>query len=106
VPAPAPPADLQSPPDPGPQAPPAKEPAAAELPAPVAARLEGVLLDEASLPHSPMVPYVRMVVSLIEGREFTCQEVVQRLRRTLRQHRIGAREQNGYLRGFLHEHPP
>ncbi|MGO8748253.1 MAG: hypothetical protein ACLQNE_19935 [Thermoguttaceae bacterium] len=83
-------------------APPASEP----LPVRVAVRLEGVLLDESSLASSPMLPYVRMVVSLIEGVELSCREVVHLLRQAMRQHSIGARRRIDYLLGFLHQHPP
>jgi hypothetical protein len=69
-------------------------------------RLEGAVLDESSLAASPMLSYVRMVVSLIEGVEFTCHEVVHRLQQTLRQHSIGARGGVDYLLGFLHQRPP
>jgi hypothetical protein len=75
-------------------------PAAAEL------QREDAVFDEASVANSPMLPYVRMVVSLIEGVEFTCREVVHLLRQTLRQHRIGAGRGVDYLLGFLHRHPP
>ena len=67
---------------------------------------DGVTLDEASVVNSPMLPYVRMVVSLVEGVEFTCREVVHLLRKTLRQHSIGVRREIDYLLGFLHRHPP
>ena len=69
-------------------------------------RPEGVALDEASVANSPMLPCVRMVVSLIEGVEFTCCEVVHLLQRTLRQHSIGAGRGIDYLLGVLHQHPP
>ena len=82
--------------------PPASEPS----PVTIAVRLEGVLLDESSLASSPMLPYVRMVVSLIEGVEFSCREVVHLLRQAMRQHSIGARRRIDYLLGFLHQHPP
>ena len=75
-------------------------PAAAEL------QREDVVLDEASVASSSMLPYVRMVVSLVEGVEFTCREVVHLLRRTLRQHSIGAGRGVDYLLGVLHRHPP
>jgi len=83
-------------------APPANEPlsAAAEL------QREDVVLDEANVAKSPVLPYVRMVVSLIEGVEFTCREVVHLLRRTLRQHSISAGRRVDYLLSFLHRHPP
>jgi hypothetical protein len=35
-----------------------------------------------------MLPYVRMVVSLIDGVELTCDELVELLRQALRQHSI------------------
>jgi hypothetical protein len=76
------------------------------LPATAELRLEGIVLDESSLATSPMLPYVRMVVSLIEGVEFTCPEVVHLLRQTMRQHRIGAGRRVGYLLGFLPQRPP
>jgi len=75
-------------------------------PVTVEPRREGVVLDESSLAASPMLPYVRMVVSLIEGVRVTCCEVLDRLRQTLRQHSIGAHSGVDYLRGFLHPHPP
>ncbi|MGA9210385.1 MAG: hypothetical protein WB347_21500 [Terriglobales bacterium] len=80
--------------------------ASALSPVTVEPRREDVALDESSLVRSPMLPYVRMVVSLIEGVHFTCREVVHRLRRTLRQRRIGAGRGADYLRGVLHRHPP
>ena len=81
-------------------------PAGESLPTTAELRLEGAVLDEASVANSPMLPYVRMVVSLVEGVEFTYREVVHLLWRTLRQHRIGAGRRIEYVRGFLHRHPP
>ena len=75
-------------------------------PVTVEPRLEGVVLDESSLAGSPMLSYVRMVVNLIEGVQFTCREVIAWLRLALRQHSIGARGGVDYLLGFLHRHPP
>ncbi|MFO7957374.1 MAG: hypothetical protein R6X33_09765, partial [Candidatus Brocadiia bacterium] len=69
-------------------------------------RLDGVVLRESSLARSPMLPYVRMVVSLIDGVELTCGDVVRLLRRTMRQHSFGASGRIDYLLGFLHRHPP
>ena len=81
-------------------------PASAPLPVTAELRLEGIVLDESNLVKSPILPYVRMVVSLIEGVEFTCREVVRLLRQAMRQHRIGARRRIDYVLGFLHQHPP
>jgi hypothetical protein len=69
-------------------------------------RLGAVVLHEASLLTSRMLPYVRMVVSLIEGIEFSCAEVVSLLRRAMRQHSIARRTRSEYVLRFLHEHPP
>lgn len=77
-----------------------------ELPIRVELRLDGVVLDESSLLKSPMLPYVRMVVNLIEGIELSCQELVSLLRQALRQHSIAARSRRDYVLRFLHQHPP
>ena len=68
-------------------------------------RLEGVVLDESSLAESPMLPYVRMVVSLIEGVELSCREVLYLLRRSneTTQHR---RSQQDRLRSRFSERTP
>jgi hypothetical protein len=75
-------------------------------PVTVELRLEGVVLRESSLTTSPLLPYVRMLVSLIEGIELRCREVVCLLRQAMRQHSFAARRRIDYLLGFLHQHPP
>lgn len=77
-----------------------------ELAATVELRLGAVVLNEASLLKSRMLPYVRMVVSLIEGIEFSYQELVRLLRQAMRQHSIARRTRSEYVLRFLHEHPP
>jgi len=69
-------------------------------------RLGAVVLHETSLLKSRMLPYVRMVVSLIEGIEFSYQELVLVLRQAMRQHSIARRTRSEYVLRFLHEHPP
>jgi hypothetical protein len=69
-------------------------------------RLGAVVLHEESLLTSRMMPYVRMVVSLIEGIELSCAEVVSLLRRAMRQHSIASRTRSEYVLHFLQEHPP
>jgi hypothetical protein len=69
-------------------------------------RLEETMVDESSLAKSPMLPYVRMIVSLIEGVELSCGEVLCLLRRAMRQHSISARRRIDYILGFVTEHPP
>jgi hypothetical protein len=65
-----------------------------------------VVLDESSVTNSPLLPYVRMVVSLIEGIPRTCQELVRLLRQALRQHRFAFRRGTDYVLRFLFQHPP
>ncbi len=69
-------------------------------------RLEGLVLDESSVAHSPLLPYVRMLVSLIEGVSFSCQAIINLLRRSMRQHSIARRSRAEYVLAFLHQHPP
>jgi hypothetical protein len=47
--------------------------------------LDGVTLREATLASSPMLPYLAMVASLIEGRVIGCEELLQALLRSMRQ---------------------
>ena len=66
--------------------------AAAEL------RVAGVVLDEARIARSPVLPYVRMVASLIEGRNIELPELIQALQNAVRQHRISRRRRVDYGR--------
>lgn len=88
------------------QAIPASTPALSEWSATDELRLEGVDLNQASLRKSRMLPYVRMVVSLIEGIELSCQEIALLLGQALRQHSIASRSRSQYVLRFLHQHPP
>ncbi len=93
-------------PDLDPQGTSSNEPTTDELQGKVKLRLEGVVLDESSLLNSRMLPYVRMVVSLIEGVELRCDEIVRLLRQAMRQHSIAYSRRVDYILGFLHQHPP
>jgi hypothetical protein len=53
-----------------------------------------------------VVAYVRLVTSLIEGRAVGVGEVLEMLRRTLRQHRIGRRRRIDYILWHLKRSPP
>ena len=53
-----------------------------------------------------MVEHVRMVTSLIEGRRVSREEIVQMLKRTLRQHRMGREKRIDYIVRFLKANPP
>jgi hypothetical protein len=67
---------------------------------------EGVVLEAWRLETSPMLPYVRMVVRLIEGFRLSCRELVRWLRQTLRQHSIARGESTLYVLRFRPQHPP
>jgi hypothetical protein len=53
-----------------------------------------------------LLDYVRMVVSLIEGRPVSSAEILEMLRRFLRQHTLGRRRKIDHTVAGLHEHPP
>ena len=75
----------------------ARPPAVAPAPAPAGAPLP--------CPR-PMVEYVRMVTSLIEGRAVRLAEVVEMLRRVLRQHSMARTRRIDKIVAWLNEHPP
>lgn len=64
------------------------------------------MLDESSLAKSRMLPYVGMVVGLIDGIRLSLREVVDLLCRALRQRSIAPRRRVDYVLAFLHQHPP
>ena len=102
----SPPVPCPPPPPPTPPPPLSVDPLPEALPEKAELRLEEVVLDEWSLTCSPMLPYVRMVLRLVEGIELNCREVARLLRRRLRQHSIAYRRRTDYVRCFLHQHPP
>jgi hypothetical protein len=53
-----------------------------------------------------MLPYLRMVTSLLEGRPVSLAEVVAMLLRALRQHRMVRVRRIDQTLAWLHEHPP
>jgi len=86
-----------------PQAPPAQQP---PTDAPAELQLDGVVLDDSSLTNTPVLPYLRMMVSLIEGVPFAVEELLDLLRQGLRQHSIASRRRTDYVLRFLRQHPP
>jgi hypothetical protein len=65
------------------------------------------LLAEAPFPWPrPIVEYVRMVTTLIEGHQVSLAEVVEMLRRVLRQHSIVRTRRIDQIIAQLHGHPP
>jgi hypothetical protein len=69
-------------------------------------RLDEVVLRESSLRKSPMLPYVRMLVRLIERVRLSCHAIVNLLRRAVRQHSMAYQRRTDYVLRFLHQHPP
>lgn len=69
-------------------------------------QLDGVVLDDSSLVNSRILPYVRMVTSLIEGIYIDLNEILAALQQAMRQHSIATRSRTDYALCFLHQHPP
>ena len=74
--------------------------AESERPAPPAAESGAIEFDAAIVAH------VRVVVSLVERRAVSREEVVAMLERTVRQHRIVRERRIDYVLRWLAEHPP
>ncbi len=55
---------------------------------------------------TPLLVYLRMVISLIEGRPVSGQELRDMLAQVLRQHSIPRRPKIDHIIERLHEHPP
>jgi hypothetical protein len=72
----------------------------------IALSLEGVVLDEELIASSPLLPYVGMVLRLIVGRPVSRQELLDSLKRTLRQHSIGRQRRIDYVVRILNQRPP
>ena len=72
----------------------------------VALSLDGFVLDEVTLVNSRILPYARMVASVIEGRTVSRDELVATLRKGMRQHSIGRRPRREYVLRYLNQHPP
>jgi hypothetical protein len=55
---------------------------------------------------APMVCYLRMVISLIEGRRVSTEEILEMLAKILRQHSIGRRRRIDYILQYLSKRAP
>lgn len=84
----------------------APPPLPADVSVTLALDLEGVVLDESSLVNSPLLPYIRTVIRMIDGVRLSHVEVVAWLRRVLRQRSMVYRLRRDYVVHFLHQHPP
>lgn len=68
--------------------------------------LDGFTLDQATLVHSPLLPYLAMVAGLIEGCVIRCEELLQALLRSMRQRSFDRLPRREYVLRFLDQHPP
>jgi hypothetical protein len=68
--------------------------------------LEDVVLDERTVVKSPILPYVLMVASVLEGRIISRQELLSALLARMRQRSINKRARRDYVVGYLSQHPP
>lgn len=68
--------------------------------------LGGFVLDEPTLVNSRILPYVRMVVSLLEGRTITREQLITALLKSMRQRSMGRLPHREYVLRYLNQHPP
>ena len=68
--------------------------------------LDGFVLDEPTLVTSRILPYVRMVASVLEGRTISREELLAALLKRMRQRSIGRRPRREYVLRYLNQHPP
>ena len=78
----------------------------AELPVDIELVPAGFAIDESSVVNSPMLPYIRTLIWMIDGIGLSCAEVVEWLREVLRQRSMAYRPRREYVLRFLHQHPP
>jgi len=73
---------------------------------PLRLNLDGFVLEESTLMKSRILPYVRMVVSVLEGRKISRKQLVLALRTRIRQRSIGRLSRREYVLDYLNRHPP
>jgi len=84
----------------------ATQPLPAELSVAIELDLDGVILDESSVVNSPMLPYIRTLIWIIDRIRLSHVEVAGWLRQVLRQRSMACRPRREYVLRFLHQHPP
>jgi hypothetical protein len=68
--------------------------------------LDGFVLDEPTLVNSRILPYVRMVASVLERRTISRKELIAALRESMRQRSIARAPRREYVLRYLNQHPP
>jgi len=68
--------------------------------------LDGFTLDEVTLVNSPVLPYLAMIATILEGRRIGITELLEVLRQSMRQRSFDRLPRREYVLRFLHEHPP
>jgi hypothetical protein len=84
----------------------ATQPIPAELSVAVELDLDGVILDESSVVQSPMLPYIRTLIWMIDGIRLSHVEVAEWLVQVQRQRSMASCPRREYVLRFLHQHPP
>jgi len=68
--------------------------------------LDGFTLDEATVVNSPMLPYLAMLASIIEGRAISPEQLLQVLRQSMRQRSFDRLPRREYALCVVNQHPP
>jgi hypothetical protein len=68
--------------------------------------LNGFVLVERALVNSRILPYVRMVASVLECRTIRREELIAALLKSMRQRSMAAAPRREYVLRYLNEHPP
>jgi hypothetical protein len=68
--------------------------------------LDRFVLDERALVNSCILPYVRMVASVLERRTISREELIAALLRSMRQRSIARAARREYVLRYLNQHPP
>jgi hypothetical protein len=68
--------------------------------------LEGVVLEERTLRRTCTLPYLAMLISVLERAPIGRRDVLPLLLRAMRRRSMGRTARREYVLRFLHEHPP
>jgi hypothetical protein len=68
--------------------------------------LDGFTLNEVTLVNSPVLPYLALIATVLEGRTIGITELLQVLRRSMRQRIFDRLPRREYVLRFLNQHPP